>query len=120
MLAPSCCLLIFLGCLILTEWCMFFRAAAYTQIQKYSEALSDCLKSIEIDPNYVKAYSRLGLVYYAQGNYSDAIEKGFKRGLSELLSIPFKLCLMLLLPTYAAYCIASYVIMPSNVCLFIL
>ncbi|XVE60332.1 hypothetical protein DITRI_Ditri05aG0120500 [Diplodiscus trichospermus] len=57
------------------------RAAAYTQIHKYNEAIKDCLKSIEIDPNYSKAYSRLGLAYYAQGNYADAIEKGFKKAL---------------------------------------
>ncbi|CAL8997151.1 unnamed protein product [Prunus brigantina] len=57
------------------------RAAAYTQMHKYTEAIRDCLKSIEIDPNYSKAYSRLGLAYYAQGNYSDAIEKGFKKAL---------------------------------------
>ncbi|GLT85050.1 hypothetical protein SLE2022_032520 [Rubroshorea leprosula] len=57
------------------------RAAAYTQIHEYNEAVRDCLKSIEIDPNYSKAYSRLGLAYYAQGNYSDAIEKGFKKAL---------------------------------------
>ncbi|KAL1194812.1 Serine/threonine-protein phosphatase 5 [Cardamine amara subsp. amara] len=57
------------------------RAAAYTQINKCSEAIKDCLKSIEIDPNYSKAYSRLGLAYYAQGKYADAIEKGFKKAL---------------------------------------
>ncbi|EOA20686.1 hypothetical protein CARUB_v10001000mg [Capsella rubella] len=57
------------------------RAAAYTQINRCSEAIKDCLKSIEIDPNYSKAYSRLGLAYYAQGKYSDAIEKGFKKAL---------------------------------------
>uniref|UniRef100_I1LW72 SGTA homodimerisation domain-containing protein n=1 Tax=Glycine max TaxID=3847 RepID=I1LW72_SOYBN len=56
------------------------RAAAYTQINKYTEAIQDCLRSIEIDPNYSKAYSRLGLVYYAQGNYRDAIHKGFRKG----------------------------------------
>ncbi|KAG4140883.1 hypothetical protein ERO13_D06G045101v2 [Gossypium hirsutum] len=56
-------------------------AAAYTQICKYNEAIKDCLKSIEIDHNYCKAYSRLGLAYYAQGNYADAIEKGFKKTL---------------------------------------
>lgn len=49
-------------------------------MHKYTEAIEDCLKSIEIDPNYSKAYSRLGLAYYAQGNYHDAIEKGFKKG----------------------------------------
>ncbi|XP_038897583.1 small glutamine-rich tetratricopeptide repeat-containing protein 2 isoform X2 [Benincasa hispida] len=57
------------------------RAAAYTQIQKYSEATRDCLKSIEIDPNYSKAYSRLGVALYDQGNYRDAIDKGFMRAL---------------------------------------
>ncbi|KAG4969927.1 hypothetical protein JHK82_035622 [Glycine max] len=57
------------------------RAAAYTQINKYTEAIQDCLRSIEIDPNYSKAYSRLGLVYYAQGNYRDAIHKGFRKAL---------------------------------------
>ncbi|XP_019460585.1 PREDICTED: small glutamine-rich tetratricopeptide repeat-containing protein-like isoform X2 [Lupinus angustifolius] len=57
------------------------RAAAYTQIDRYTEAIQDCLKSIEIDPNYSKAYSRLGLAYYAQGNYRDAIDKGFDKAL---------------------------------------
>ncbi|GMH31241.1 hypothetical protein Nepgr_033084 [Nepenthes gracilis] len=57
------------------------RAAAYTQSHKYNEAIRDCLKAIEIDPNYSKAYSRLGLAYYAQRNYSDAINKGFKKAL---------------------------------------
>lgn len=57
------------------------RAAAFTQLHYYTEAVRDCLKSIEIDPNYSKAYSRLGIAYYAQGNYSDAINKGFKKAL---------------------------------------
>lgn len=57
------------------------RAAAYTQIHKYTEAIRDCLKSAEIDPGYSKAYSRLGLAYYAQGNYRDAIDKGFKKAM---------------------------------------
>ncbi|KAG2701101.1 hypothetical protein I3760_06G029100 [Carya illinoinensis] len=57
------------------------RAAAYTQIHQYTEAIRDCMKSIEINPSYSKAYSRLGLAYYAQGNYSDAINKGFKKAL---------------------------------------
>ncbi|XAR62798.1 hypothetical protein NMG60_11017678 [Bertholletia excelsa] len=57
------------------------RAAAYTQIYQYAEAIRDCDKAIEINPNYSKAYSRLGFAYYAQGNYRDAIEKGFKKAL---------------------------------------
>ncbi|KAL8133726.1 uncharacterized protein LOC141677718 isoform X2 [Apium graveolens] len=57
------------------------RAAAYTQINQYAEAIGDCVRSIEIDPNYGKAYSRLGFAYYAQGNYRDAIDKGFSKAL---------------------------------------
>ena len=69
---------------ILVENCdesvKFTRAAAYTQINHFEEAINDCLKSIEIDPNYSKAYSRLGFAYYAQGKYRDAIDKGFIKG----------------------------------------
>ncbi|XXG74103.1 hypothetical protein AAC387_Pa07g2907 [Persea americana] len=57
------------------------RAAAYTQLQNYTEAIADCNRSIEIDPNYSKAYSRLGFAYYEQGEYSDAISKGFLKAL---------------------------------------
>ncbi|XP_057795770.1 uncharacterized protein LOC131011892 isoform X1 [Salvia miltiorrhiza] len=57
------------------------RAAAYTQIQLYDEAVQDCLKSMAINPNYSKAYSRLGFAYYAQGKYRDAIDKGFTKAL---------------------------------------
>ncbi|XP_076946850.1 uncharacterized protein LOC143618586 [Bidens hawaiensis] len=57
------------------------RAAAYTQNNQHTEAIHDCNKAIEIDPNYSKAYSRLGFSYYAQGNYRDAIDKGFRRAL---------------------------------------
>lgn len=66
---------------------LLIRAAAYTQIHQYAEAVRDCLKSIDIDPNYSKAFSRLGLAYYAQGNYNDAIEKGFKKGWFEVISV---------------------------------
>lgn len=57
------------------------RAAALTQIHQYESAVQDCLKSIAINPNYSKAYSRLGFVYYAQGKYRDAIDKGFTKAL---------------------------------------
>ncbi|KAL6214975.1 hypothetical protein ACLB2K_014407 [Fragaria x ananassa] len=58
------------------------RAAAYIEIHKHNEAMRDCLKSIEIDPNYSKGYTRLGVAYYALGNYRAAIDKGFKKGVS--------------------------------------
>ncbi|KAK9080238.1 hypothetical protein SSX86_001914 [Deinandra increscens subsp. villosa] len=57
------------------------RAAAYTQNNQHPEAIHDCHKALDIDPNYSKAYSRLGFSYYAQGNYRDAIDKGFRKAL---------------------------------------
>ncbi|KAG6546054.1 hypothetical protein Mapa_012459 [Marchantia paleacea] len=57
------------------------RAAALTAIGKYEEAIADCHAAMKLDPLYSKAYSRLGLVYYAQGRLQDAIEKGFKKAL---------------------------------------
>jgi small glutamine-rich tetratricopeptide repeat-containing protein alpha len=56
------------------------RAAAYTLLNMNNEAIVDCLKSIEIDPNYSKAYSRLGSAYFALGNYQDALYKGYLKG----------------------------------------
>ena len=40
----------------------FLRAAAYTHLKEYKKAIIDCEKSVSIDPNYSKAYSRLGIV----------------------------------------------------------
>ncbi|GJR60519.1 small glutamine-rich tetratricopeptide repeat-containing protein [Tanacetum coccineum] len=52
------------------------RAAAYIQTCQYAEAILDCQKSIEIDPNYIKAYTRLGYIYSVQG--IGALEKGYR------------------------------------------
>ncbi|KAH6557379.1 hypothetical protein KP509_1Z118100 [Ceratopteris richardii] len=57
------------------------RAAAHTHIGKYEAAIADSTKAIELDPEYSKAYSRLGLAYYSQGKYKEAIEKGFTKAL---------------------------------------
>ncbi|KAJ6920035.1 small glutamine-rich tetratricopeptide repeat-containing protein alpha [Populus alba x Populus x berolinensis] len=91
------------------------RAAAYTQIHKYTEAIRDCLKSAEIDPGYSKAYSRLGLAYYAQGNYRDAIDKGFKKALqldpsNETVKENIRVCAFfssLVLLFFYGYCLLS-------------
>ena len=34
------------------------RANAYLEMEKYDEAISDCKKSIEIEPKFVKSYFR--------------------------------------------------------------
>ena len=38
----------------------FNRAAAQTGKEAYDRALTDCRKALEIDPDYSKAYSRMG------------------------------------------------------------
>lgn len=37
-----------------------FRAAAFSKLNKHAEAIEDCNKAIMIDPNYSKAYGRMG------------------------------------------------------------
>uniref|UniRef100_A0ACD5Y8V0 Uncharacterized protein n=1 Tax=Avena sativa TaxID=4498 RepID=A0ACD5Y8V0_AVESA len=59
------------------------RAAAYTLLDMCNEAVIDCMKAIEIDPKYSKAYSRLGSAYFAMGNFHDALYKGYLKA-SEL------------------------------------
>lgn len=41
------------------------RAAAHSSSQKHDKAVEDAEKAIELDPNFSKAYSRLGLAKYA-------------------------------------------------------
>lgn len=36
------------------------RAAAYTSLRRHDKAIEDCKKAVVIDPNYGKAYSRMG------------------------------------------------------------
>ena len=36
------------------------RAAAYTKLNETKNAISDCERAINIDPNYSKAYGRMG------------------------------------------------------------
>ena len=36
------------------------RAAAYTKLSENIKAIADCQKAISIDPNYGKAYGRMG------------------------------------------------------------
>lgn len=36
------------------------RAAAYSKLGNYAGAVQDCEQAISIDPNYSKAYGRMG------------------------------------------------------------
>eukprot|EP01039_Chlorochromonas_danica_P009660 gene9660-10680_t len=50
------------------------RAAAYCYLNLYEEAVQDCLSSIALSPDYVKAFSRLGLAYYHQEKFQEALD----------------------------------------------
>lgn len=50
------------------------RAAAYSYMEKYPEAIEDCLASLALSPDYIKAYSRLGWVYFKTKKYEEAIQ----------------------------------------------
>lgn len=48
------------------------RAAAYTSMENFEEALQDCKKAISFDPEYSKAYSRMGLIYSKINLYAES------------------------------------------------
>ena len=47
-------------------------------LEKYEEAITDCQRAIELDPNFVKAYYRQGLAHFekiqTEGSADKAIE----------------------------------------------
>lgn len=49
------------------------RAAAYTHMQMYDEALADCRKAIELKPDFSKAYSRLGTAHFQVAHLSSHV-----------------------------------------------
>ncbi|KND03016.1 uncharacterized protein SPPG_02087 [Spizellomyces punctatus DAOM BR117] len=57
------------------------RAAAYSQVSKFEEAVADAKRAVEVDPGYSKAYSRMGQAYFCLGKYreaKEACEEGLK------------------------------------------
>lgn len=50
------------------------RAAAYCYANLYLEAVDDCQSCIALSPDYVKAYSRLGLSNFFLERYDEAVE----------------------------------------------
>ncbi|EFA85645.1 DNAJ heat shock N-terminal domain-containing protein [Heterostelium album PN500] len=49
------------------------RAAAAVQLNKITDAIADCTKAIDLDPNYVKAISRRAQCYMKEEMYEDAV-----------------------------------------------
>lgn len=56
------------------------RAAAYSSDSQHERAVEDAEKALQIDPNFSKAYSRLGLAKYALGDATAAM-KAYEKGL---------------------------------------
>lgn len=56
------------------------RAAAYSSSQQHDKAVTDAEAAIKLNPDFSKAYSRLGLAKYALGDAKAAME-AYKKGL---------------------------------------
>jgi len=50
------------------------RAAAYTHCKKYDMAIEDAKEAIELRPEWIKAYTRLGHAQFSKGDYEAALE----------------------------------------------
>lgn len=50
------------------------RAAAYSRMGDYQSAADDCRMSLRYDPNYSKAFGRLGLAYSKMNKHEQALE----------------------------------------------
>mmetsp|Transcript_29069 Transcript_29069/g.50173 ORF Transcript_29069/g.50173 Transcript_29069/m.50173 type:complete len:1011 (-) Transcript_29069:114-3146(-) len=50
------------------------RAAAFCYLGEYDAAVDDCRKSIQLNPTYEKAHTRLGLSLFFQRDYEGAID----------------------------------------------
>ena len=57
------------------------RAAAYTHMHMYDDAIADCRKAIELKPDFSKAYSRLGTAHFQAGRYRLALDEGYRKAL---------------------------------------
>ena len=56
------------------------RAAAYSASGQHSKAVEDAELAISVDPTYSKAWSRLGLARFDQGDYQGAVE-AYEKGI---------------------------------------
>jgi hypothetical protein len=56
------------------------RAVPYGKMSQFQEAISDCKKSIALDPSYLKGHMRLGYMYFQIKDYKSAIA-AYKQGL---------------------------------------
>ncbi|KAN0016406.1 hypothetical protein ACTFIU_006373 [Dictyostelium citrinum] len=50
------------------------RAATYSALQNFEKSIEDCLEAIKRNPNYGKAYTRMGSAYTSLGKFPEAME----------------------------------------------
>jgi len=50
------------------------RAAAYSKVTRHSDAVSDAKSALALDPNYSKAYTRMGFAYLNMNQFNEAKE----------------------------------------------
>lgn len=50
------------------------RAAAHSKLADHRQAISDCQQALQIEPNYSKAYGRMGLAYSSLNEHKKAKE----------------------------------------------
>jgi len=50
------------------------RAAAYSKLERHNDSVSDCKRALALDPNYSKAYGRMGLAYSGLNQHAEAID----------------------------------------------
>ncbi|OCF60736.1 cytoplasmic protein [Kwoniella mangroviensis CBS 10435] len=56
------------------------RAAAWGGLGKHEKAIEDAEKALDLDPNFSKAYSRLGHAHFSTGDYPSAV-RAYEDGL---------------------------------------
>eukprot|EP00736_Rhodelphis_marinus_P003322 Rmarinus@m.10000 len=62
--------------------CFMNRGICYFKTERYPSAISDCLKVLELDPTYLKAYFYLGRAQIASNTPEEAVET-LRTGLSK-------------------------------------
>ena len=48
------------------------RAAANMMLEHFDEAIVDCEKAVELDPEYIKGYMRMSTALLSQGRFNEA------------------------------------------------
>jgi len=71
------------------------RGNAYYDLEKYSNAISDYTKAININPNYAEAYNNRGNAYCNSGNRKKACEdwrKAYSLGITDIKELVDEFC----------------------------